>query len=396
MISRTLAAGLLADAAGYPVITVTGSRQSGKTTLVRATFPDHGYVSLEEPDRRRFATEDPRGFLAGLPRRAILDEVQRVPELFSYLQVLVDGDPEPGRFVLSGSQNFLLMREITQTLAGRSAVRHLLPFSRSELERDTPRPLIRFDDLFENRSTGLELWPTVRTGFFPPVHDRGIPPEIWLPDYVRTYLERDVRSLVNVGDRLTFERFLALCAGRVGQLVNTSALASDCGIAVDTARRWLSVLTASFAVFLLRPHHTNFNKRVIKTPKLYFHDTGLACHLLGIRETAQLATHPLRGPLFENHVVAEIGKAYLHRRREPPLFFWRDRTGHEVDLLVEDGTTLHPVEIKSGQTVASDMLEGIRWWRRLAGDLAGAGTLVYGGDERQDRGGVAVRPWFSV
>jgi predicted AAA+ superfamily ATPase len=396
MIPRILESRLRQDARYYPVVTLTGPRQSGKTTLARAAFPDHAYVSLEETDRRRFALEDPRGFLGSLPGPAIIDEAQRAPDLFSYIQVAVDEDPSPGRFILTGSHNFLLMREVSQTLAGRCAVRYLLPFSRAELE-GTPQEEPRSPEtLFENRGTGLDLWSAIRTGFYPRIHDRQIPAEVWIPDYLQTYLERDVRSLVNLGDLETFERFLALCAGRTGQLLNYSSLASDCGVAVDTARRWISVLKTSFAVFLLRPHHRNFNKRIIKSPKLFFHDTGLACHLLGIREVGQLSTHPARGALFENYVLAEVMKVYLHHGREPPVHFWRDRTGHEVDLVIEEGGTLYPVEIKSGQTVARDMLDGLLWWSRQAGQDPGLGTLVHGGKESYERNGIAVRPWFAV
>jgi uncharacterized protein len=396
MVPRKLESYLREDARYYPVLTVTGPRQSGKTTLVRATFPDHRYVSLEEGDQRRFALEDPRGFLVRLGRRAIIDEAQRAPELFSYIQVAVDEDAEPGRFILTGSHNFLLMREVSQTLAGRCAVRYLLPFSRAELEQSPQAEPHGRDGLFDNRETRLDLWETIRTGFYPRIHDRQIPPEVWLPDYLQTYLERDVRSLVNLGDLETFERFLALCAGRTGQLLNFSSLAGDTGVSVDTVRRWISVLKTSFAVFLLRPHHRNFNKRMIKSPKLYFYDTGLACHLLGIRNAEQLVTHPVRGALFESYILAEVAKAYLHHRREPPIYFWRDRAGHEVDLVIDEGGTLYPVEIKSGQTVSRDMLTSLTWWSQEAAQDAALGTLVHGGAERYERNGIALRPWFAV
>jgi predicted AAA+ superfamily ATPase len=326
----------------------------------------------------------------------IIDEVQHVPDLLSYIQGAVDEDPSPGRFILTGSHNFLLMSRVSQTLAGRCGILNLMPFSRAELEgqeQAKPDPPAR---LFSNRTTRLHLWETLRTGFYPRIHDRQIPPEVWLPDYVQTYIERDVRSLSNIGDLETFDRFLTLCAGRAAQLLNYSGLASDCGISVDTARRWISVLKTSFIVFLLPPHHRNFNKRVVKNPKLYFYDTGLLCQLLGIREATQIVPHPLRGAIFENHVVAEVAKAYLHHRRTPPLFFWRDRTGHEVDLLIEEANLLYPVEIKSGNTMSPDMLDGLLWWTNLAGLPPDAATLVYGGDEAFKRKNVAVRPWFAV
>lgn len=396
MIKRFLETYLLRDARYYPVLTLTGPRQSGKTTLARATFASHRYVSLEQVDQRQFAQEDPRGFLARFPGPVIIDEAQHVPDLLSYIQGAVDEDPAPGRFILTGSHNFLLMSRVSQTLAGRCGILNLMPFSRAELEGQEQGEPTSTASLFSNRTTRLTLWQILRTGFYPRIHDRQIPPEVWLPDYIQTYLERDVRSLSNIGNLDVFARFLALCAGRAGQLLNYSGLASDCGISVDTARRWVSVLTASFIVFLLPPHHRNFNKRVVKSPKLYFYDTGLLCHLLGIREDAQIVSHPLRGAIFENYVIAEVAKAYLHHRRMPPIFFWRDRTGHEIDLLIEEAGLLSPVEIKSGNTMSSDMLDGLLWWSRLAGVPPDAGTLVYGGDDSFTRNAVPVRPWFAI
>jgi predicted AAA+ superfamily ATPase len=395
-IDRLLKDYLVRDAGYYPVITLTGPRQSGKTTLAQAAFPSHQYLSLEPIDQRGFAREDPRGFLDQLKAPAVLDEIQHVPELLSYIQTAVDQDPTPGRFVLTGSQNFLLMSQVAQTMAGRCGILNLLPFSRAELEaQPQPEPGTP-PGLFGNPRTGLELWQTLHAGFYPRIHAQHIPPQVWLPDYVQTYIERDVRSLSNIGDLNLFARFLALCAGRAAQLLNYSGLAADCGISVDTARRWLSVLNTSFIVFLLPPHHRNFNKRIIKSPKLYFYDTGLLCHLLGIREAAQISTHPLRGALFENHVVSETAKAYLHHRRTPPLFFWRDRTGHEIDLVIDDAGFLYAVEIKSAQTLSGDMLDSLLWWSRLAGQPADTATLIYGGNEGFTRRGVAVRPWFGV
>ena len=396
MLARTLTSYLLRDIALYPVVTLTGPRQSGKTTLARSALPDHSYVSLEDPDARAFALEDPRGFLARFPGPVILDEAQRVPDLFSYIQGLADEDGTPGRFVLTGSQNFLLMSGVSQTLAGRTAVLHLLPFSRAELEgQSQPAP----DDpraLFANTESDLELWSTVQTGFYPRIHDRGIPAEVWMPDYVQTYVERDVRSLVNIGDLTTFEQFLRLCAGRVGQLLNYSSLANDCGVSVDTARRWISVLETSFILFRLPPHFRNFNKRLVKSPKIYFHDTGLACYLLGVSKPDMLSTHPLRGELFENYVVAEVAKAFPHHRRQREMHFWRDHTGREIDLLLTRAEELYPVEIKSGQTVASDAFDALSKWSELAGQPVDQATLVHGGDQAYVRSGVAVRPWFGV
>lgn len=396
MVARTLRRYLQRDAQYYPVLTVTGPRQSGKTTLVRGAFPEHEYVSLEETEHRLFARDDPRGFLRRYRGPVIIDEAQRVPDLFSYIQTAVDEKDFGGRFVLTGSQNFLLMETISQTLAGRCGVLHLMPFTRSELEEQASPTPENIQALFCHDTTHLDLWETIYRGFYPRIHDRGIPPEVWLPDYVQTYLQRDVRALVNIGDMERFERFLILVAGRTGQLLNYSALANACGIAVDTAKRWISVLKTSFLVFLVQPHHRNLNKRVIKSPKLYFGDTGLACHLLGVRSAEQAETHPLRGALFENLIIAEVAKTYLHHRRQPPIYFWRDQTGHEIDLIVEEGPRLFPVEIKSGQTVTTDMFDTLRWWCRQADQPLSTGTLAYGGDAFHTRDQVAVRPWFSV
>ena len=396
MIKRTLTPYLQRDAGFYPVVTLTGPRQSGKTTLVRSAFPDHDYVSLEDPDARAFATEDPRGFLDRFAGPVILDEAQRFADLFSYIQGLVDLDDTPGRFVLTGSHNFLLMSALSQSLAGRSAVLHLLPFSRAELEGQSQAAPDDPRRLFANSESRLDLWSAIHAGFYPRIHARGIPAGVWMPDYVQTYVERDLRSLVNIGDLSTFEQFLRLCAGRVGQLLNYSSLANDCGVSVDTTRRWLSVLETSFLVFRLPPHFRNFNKRLVKSPKIYFHDTGLACYLLGIREADMLPTHPLRGALFENFVMAEVAKAFAHHRRQRQMHFWRDRSGNEIDLLLSREEDLFPVEIKSGQTVAGDGFEALSRWSELACQPLDRGTLVYGGDQAYLRSKVSVRPWFGV
>lgn len=396
MIKRTLTAYLLRDAGYYPVITLTGPRQSGKTTLAKSCFPTYKYVSLEETENRILAKEDPRGFLARFGNRVILDEIQRAPDLFSYIQTQVDEDDRPGQYILTGSQNFLLMAKLSQSLAGRCGVLHLLPFTRAELEAQSVTDAETPACLFSNIQTRLACWQTLRTGFYPRIHDHHIPPEIWLADYLRTYVERDVRKLVNIGDLESFEHFLKLCAGRTGQILNFSNLANDCGISVDTARRWISILKTSFIVFLLAPYHRNFNKRISKSPKLFFYDTGLACHLLGIRTDEQLYSHPSRGALFENLIVAEVVKTYMHRRQEPPVYFWRDQSGHELDLLIEEAGALYPVEIKSGQTVNPSMLNDIVWWNRLTGNPASHATLVYGGDQSFTLREMSVRPWFAI
>ncbi len=398
MIARHLTRALKGAARDYPVVTVTGPRQSGKTTLVQAAFPRHRYASLEDPETRAFALEDPRGFLDQFRGRVILDEVQRVPDLFSYIQGIVDRVDRPGQFILSGSQNFLLLNRISQTLAGRCAVLRLLPFSRSELIGRPIRDIARFASARPRvkpagQTTPAALFETLFTGGFPRIYDKGLEPQGWLSNYYQTYLERDVRDLLNVGDIESFGRFIRLCAGRCGHLLNASALAADAGVSHPTARRWLSILEANFVIYLLRPHHRNFNKRLVKSPKLYFVDTGLLCYLLRVRSPADLVSHAARGAIFETWVVSEALKNGYNRGCEPDLYFWRDSAGHEVDLLIDRGSKQLPVEIKSGQTVASDFFGGLDYWRDLAGTPAGAAALVYGGDKSYKRSGVSVLSW---
>ena len=402
MIKRTLATRLRKAADQFPIVTVTGPRQSGKTTLVKAVFKDYAYLSLELPDQRRYALEDPRGFLAQFDGPVILDEVQRAPDLFSYIQVSVDERPEQtGRFILTGSQNFLLIQSITQSLAGRCAVLHLLPFSMAELMnreslrletlgRDTPGKPVKASP------PKFNLEEMLYSGFYPRIHDRGLSAYDWLPDYFQTYIERDVRNILNVGDIEAFGRFIRLCAGRSGQLLSLSGLASDCGISHTTARRWLSVLEASFIVALLRPHHKNFGKRLIKTPKLYFLDTGLLCFLLQIRSPQELGHRAERGAVFESFVVSEFYKGFLHRGIPPEITFWRDSAGHEIDVIIDSGGRLTPVEIKSAQTVADDFFDMLDYWKKLAGTPDAPAVLVYGGDRLFKRSGITVMPWFAL
>lgn len=399
MIRRTLARKLKQAAAQFPVVTVTGPRQSGKTTLVRAVFRRHEYVSLELPDQRRFALEDPRGFLDRFAGPVVLDEVQRAPELLSYIQVRVDEDRDAaGRFVLTGSQNFLLLSTVSQSLAGRCAVLHLLPFSLSELEGRRPAALGTFGRSVPARPKppAKDLFETLLTGFYPRIHDKGLPPRDWLAAYYQTYLERDVRNVLNIGDIETFGRFLRLCAGRCAHLLNLSGLASDCGVSHTTARRWISVLEASFIIVLLRPHYENFGKRLVKSPKLYFLDTGLLCYLLGIRSAGELFHRAERGAIFETFVVSELYKNFLHRGEPPQLYFWRDASGHEVDVLVDRGQERIAIETKSAKTVTADFFDGLRYWRRVSRRPDAPVALVYGGEASFKRSGVAVYPWFAL
>ncbi len=386
MITRILQSELRTAATQYPVVTLTGPRQSGKTTLCRQTFPHKPYLSLEAHDVRQRALEDPRALLADLPEGAILDEIQHTPDLPSYLQGIVDDDPTPGRFILTGSQHFGLTAAMSQSLAGRTAVLHLLPCSHPEVRAFESPP----DQLSET------LW----TGGYPRIHDRAIPAQRWLADYVTTYVQRDVRQLLQVGDLQAFTTFVRLCAGRTGQVLNLSALANDAGITHNTARSWLSVLEASFLVFRLAPWRRNIKKQLTKAPKLHFLDTGLACHLLGIRTAAELWLHPLRGAIFESWVVSEVYKSFTHRGMTPPLFYFRDHKGLEIDLVVEPGDRVELVECKSGTTIASDAFRSLE---RVNGLLSHTQqwpqvtcTLVYGGPERQQRSNALVLPWHRI
>jgi len=398
MIRRTLLTTLRRAARQYPVVTLTGPRQSGKTTLARTAFPRHGYVSLEDPDDGRFAREDPRGFLHQFTKPVVLDEVQRVPSLFSYIQTMVDENDRPGHFILTGSQNFLLLQKVSQSLAGRCAILHLLPFSLSELEGRKPFPLSDLGRTVPRarRKPSPDLMEVLFRGFYPRIHDKGLEPRQWLRGYYQTYVQRDVRDILNISDLETFGRFIRLCAGRNGQLLNLSSLAADCGITHTTARRWISILEASFLVYLLRPHHRNFNKRMTKSPKLYFLDSGLLCYLLGIRSPNEIHGHACRGPIFESLVVSELIKNRLHQGEEGDLYFWRDSTGHEVDLLLDLGRRVIPVEVKSGMTVASDSFQGLDYWRKLSGQSQMPGALIYAGDRAYRRQGIVVHPWTGL
>jgi predicted AAA+ superfamily ATPase len=385
-IRRNLAAVLRREARRYPVITLTGPRQSGKTTLCRQVFRGKPYLSFEALDVRDRARHDPRGLLAELPRGAVLDEIQHVPELLSYLQVEVDERPTAGRFVLTGSQQFGFSAAVAQTLAGRTAVLHLLPPSLDELRRFTKPP--------------LSLWETLLTGAYPRIHDRHVPASRWLADYVATYVQRDVREVLAIGDLRTFTTFLRLCAGRTAQEVNLSSLGADVGVSYNTIRSWISVLEASYLCFLVPAWHRNQRKRWVKAPKLHWFDSGLACHLLGIHDAAQLKTHPLRGAIFESWVAAEIWKAHAHRGVTPDLVHFRQVRGSEVDLGITRGRAATLVEAKSGATLSDDAFAGIREIRQdleESRDFDGlAAAVVFGGDASQRRSDAAVIPWTAI
>ena len=382
-IPRIAAAAARKRLAGFPILTITGPRQSGKTTLSRLLAPHLPYFSLEDPDTRALATQDPRAFLRQVAAGAILDEVQRAPELFSYLQGVVDADRRMGRFILTGSSQFELIESITQSLAGRASMLTLLPFSLAELQAVKRAPS-SVDTL-------------LHAGLFPPIHDRPVGPTLWLQDYISTYLERDVRQILHIQDLATFQRFVQLCAGRIGQLLNITSLAADTGITRITAESWLSVLQASHLVFLVRPWFTNLNKRLIKTPKLYFCDPGLAAWFLGVREASHISAHPQRGALFENWVMTELLKAQTNRGLKPSLHFLRDKEGHEIDALIQTAPDVfHAVEIKTGETIASDFFSGLTYWRSKLTRQTLTPWLIHGGTARQDREKATVLPWNDL
>ena len=382
MIPRIAQETLLRLAKGFPIVAITGPRQSGKTTLAKLTFPQKPYLSLEDPDVRSTAESDPRGLLAGFPNGAILDEAQRAPQLFSYLQTKVDEKIIPGMFVLTGSQQFGLLSGITQSLAGRVGLIHLLPFAAGELSSARQLP--------------VSLEELLIRGLYPPLYDRDINPGDWFSGYIATYVERDARQLINVRDLPAFQRFVKMCAARTGQILNLSSLASDCGITHNTAAAWISVLEASYLIFLLRPHHRNFNKRLIKAPKLYFCDVGLAAWLLGIHTPEQIRFHAQRGAIFETFVVTEFLKGRLNQGLPSNLFYWRDSKGLEIDLILEDGEELRAIEIKSGQTIAPDFFSSLKRWGKLAGQTDLPAWLIYGGDKALTNENISIVPWKNI
>ena len=382
MITRLLGSKISQSAEKMPVIAVTGPRQSGKSTLIQQVFPAHTYLNLEDIELRKFALSDPKGFLQNIGKKAIIDEVQYAPELLSYIQVITDREKIAGQFIISGSQNLLLMQNIAQSLAGRVAIFNLLPFSLQEIQ-NTHFALPNYEDY-------------IFKGFYPRIYDLDLDPSDWLQNYLKTYVERDVRQNLNVGDLATFRQFLEICAGRTGQLVNFSEIGNMIGVSYQTIKKWLSVLETSFIIYTLQPYHQNFNKRITKTPKLYFYDTGLACALLNLRSIEDLSRHFAKGALFENFIITEILKNQLNQNITPKNYFWNAAGSHEIDLLLDKGGRLMPIEIKSSRTISNHFFDGLAYFQPLSGASPSESYLIYGGDEVQKRSQAQVLGWKNL
>ena len=363
----------------YKAIALVGPRQSGKTTLAKACFPDHQYISLEDPDHKLRASEDPKGFLRAIPGNCILDEVQNSPHIFSYLQGILDSEKDTRQFVLTGSNSFRLNAKISQSLAGRIRIFSVLPLTYSEI------PL---------HKQPSQLYPALWSGSYPRIYNEGLDPNIWCADYYKTYVQKDVRELSSVADLGQFDKFMRILAGRTGQLTQFSSMASEVGVSQPTIVRWMGIVESSFLAYRLAPHFRNFNKRVIKTPKVYFYDTGLLCYLLRIRSPDQLEFHPLRGAIFENFVVSEIQKSYFAKALEPNTYFWRDQHGHEIDVTIDLSNILYPVEIKMGSTLSTDWLRQLRWLNQL--QSYDTGSVIYGGDDSFDFHNYKIVPWSQI
>lgn len=380
MISRKIKDSLLRFAKQYPVVTLTGPRQSGKTTLCRNLFPDYQYRNLEDLELRTFAIEDPKGFLKQCKDHVILDEIQRVPELLSYIQVISDEKKTPGQFILTGSHHFDLLSSVTQSLAGRTAIATLLPFS--------------YEEIYENRSI-----PTIEEmlykGFYPRIFDQNLVPTEAYSFYTTTYIERDLRNIIHIKDLKQFEIFLKSCAARTGQILNMTSLGNDCGLSHNTVKQWLSLLESSYIIKLLQPYYKNYQKRLVKSPKLYFLDTGLVSYLLGIQKPEHLASHPLKGALFETFAVTELLKGRFNRSQGDNLYYFRDNNGNEVDILMDMGSTASAIEVKLGQTIQSDLFKGLHYLNRLSSDNQPL-SLIYGGETDSVRNGIHIYSWRNV
>lgn len=366
----------------YPILVLTGPRQSGKTTFLKTQFSNYQYVNLENLDNRNFAIDDPNGFLKQYDQYVIFDEVQRVPSLFSYLQTKVDEDKIMGQYILSGSQNFHLMHNITQSLAGRVALFKLLPFD--------------FEELQSAQLLNNDFAVNLQKGSYPAIYDRDIPSKVFYSNYIQTYVERDLSELIHIKDLKLFRNFISLCAARAGQLLNLNSLANECGISQPTAKSWISVLESSYIIFQLQPFYANLNKRVTKSSKLFFYDSGLLCHLLKIKDAEGLKLSSYKGSLFENFIISEYVKKNYHHNLLRDLWFWRDAVGHEVDLIWQEDEMLNLVEIKASETIMSDMFKGLSYFEKLSPDLVKSKTLVHTGLFNQERNGVRVRSWKEI
>lgn len=386
VIQRQLSAAIRRTIRQYPILSITGPRQSGKTTLLRNLFPEYRYVNFEDPDSRRHFLDDPRGFLRQYDQYVIFDEAQRVPDLFSYLQVKTDEDRLMGQYLLSGSQNFLLLEKISQSLAGRVGLFHLLPLSHAEMRDHDPD--LRAEQVHTN----------IFNGGYPALYDRNLPIARFFQNYLETFVERDARTVLNVKDLNTFQNFIRLCAGRVGQPLNVQSLGVETGISTPTVKNWLSILEANYILFRLPPFFENFNKRIIKSPKLYFYDTGLLVHLLGISEAAQIEQYYQRGSLFENMVIVELLKNRWNTDHRPQFFFWQDSNRVEVDLIEIEGLQTHLYEMKFSYTVSADFFKGIKSFRKVAPSSrqSGKNIVFYAGEERQLRTNVTVESWRAL
>ena len=369
MIQREAEKKLIQLAKSFKVVAVIGPRQSGKTTLVKKIFHKKEYLSLENPDVRIYATEDPRAFLENLPNGAILDEIQRVPSLFSYLQEIIDNSTQKGLFILTGSNNFLLQENIVQTLAGRVGYITLLPFTTNELSKT-----------YNKHQTDTDY---IINGFYPPIYDQNIKPSDWYPNYIKTYIERDVRQIKNINNLLIFEKFIHVLAGRTAQELNLNAISIEVGVDLKTIKSWIGILESSFIIYLLKAHHKNYKKTIVKRPKIYFYDVGLVCSLLRIKKLEHLENNPFKGALFETMVVIDIIKFYANKGVNPPLFYWRDKTGHEIDLIIDNYNKIIPIEIKSGKTFMNNWFKNINYWKKLS--LQKNAFVLYSGKQEQKR-----------
>jgi predicted AAA+ superfamily ATPase len=380
MIKRQIIERIQTMATKMPIISITGPRQSGKTTLAKMCFPNYDYVNLENPDVLGEASTDPRLFLNRFKDGLIIDEVQKLPKLFSYIQTISDEHNKTGEYILTGSQNFLLSANISQSLAGRVFITNLLPFSLSEL-KNAEIELIDYNKF-------------IYSGFYPRLYDKQIEPNLFYPSYIQTYVERDVRQIINISNLHLFQKFMRLAAGRIGQILNYNNMANDLSVDLKTVKSWFSILETSFIVFRLQPHYQNFSKRVLKTPKLYFYDTGLACSLLGIKRQSDLEEHWSKGSLFENMIIVDIIKNYYNKAENPPLYYWRDNTGNEIDCIVDNVNELKSIEIKSSTTLSPDFFKSLRYYGVL--NSKALPFLVYGGKDTYERKEAYVTSWNNT